>query len=134
MTVIVEHVPGCNGWPCMCGKAPVDVPPAAAPMQYIVLHQSVRNHPGVCAAQAAHAAAESLRVAPLTDRCRVCVLVADTSADLEMLAEKLTIAGIHHVLIHEPDPPYAGAATALGTEPQAKELVAPYMTDFKLLR
>lgn len=104
------------------------------PTQYIVLHQSVKNHPGVIACQAAHAAGESVRGGPAPGDTSVCALVAETSADLEALAGHLAGAGLHYVLIREPDEPYNGAAVALGTEPMARELVKPFMAGFKVLR
>lgn len=105
-----------------------------APYQYIVLHQSCRNHPGVLAVQAAHAAGESVRGGPAPGNTHVCALVAETSADLEALAGRLAAAGIHYVLIREPDEPYNGAAVALGIEPMERERVRPLVADFKVLR
>lgn len=105
------------------------------PYQYIVLHQSVRNHPGVCACQAAHAAGESIRTAPVSDQTHVVALVAETSADLEKLAEDLRALGVHHVVIREPDEPYWGAATAVGTEPgERTRPLRALMDAFKVLR
>lgn len=106
-----------------------------APTQYVVLHQSVKNHPGVVAVQAAHAAAESIRSLPVDPETRCCVLVADTSGLLERLHEQLTAAGIDHVIIHEPDPPYDGAATAVGIAPVAdRGALKPFVGHFKVLR
>lgn len=107
----------------------------SAPYQYIVLHQSCRNHPGVLACQAAHAAGESIRMAPVSDQTRVVALVAEKSEDLERLHEQLSAAGIHHVIVHEPDEPYFGAATAVGIEPMVdREAVRPFVAAFKVLR
>ena len=103
----------------------------SAPYQYIVLHQSCRNHPGVTAVQAAHAAGES---GPATGDTHVVALVADKSEDLEALAGHLAGAGIRYVLIREPDEPYNGAAVALGIAPQARETVRPHVAAFKVFR
>lgn len=81
------------------------------------MHKSCKNLPGVLVCQAAHAAGEAIRVTPVPSNTRVCALVADKSEELEALSEQLSAAGIHHVLIREPDAPYFGAATALGSEP-----------------
>lgn len=105
-----------------------------APYQYIVLHQSCRNHPGVTAVQAAHAAGESLRGGPATGDTHVVALVAETSAELEALAARLHAASIHYVLIREPDEPYNGAAVALGVEPMDRDAVRPHVAAFKVFR
>ena len=103
--------------------------------QYIVLHQSVRNHPGVAAVQAAHAAGESCFAGPAPYDCYVVALMAPTSKDLEDAAVKLTEAGIRHKVVYEPDPPYYGAATAIGVEPTPdREKVRALLSHFALLR
>jgi len=106
----------------------------SAPYQYLVLHKSCKNRPGVVACQAAHAASECIRTVPVSPETHVCALEAETSEDLEVLHEMLLVAGIHHVLIREPDGPYNGAAVALGVEPMDREKVKPYMTTFRVLR
>ena len=109
----------------------------AAPFQYIVLHQSCRNHPGVLACQAAHAAGEALVDGPAPGDTHVVALVAETSTDLEALSVALTGAGLHHVLIREPDEPYFNAATAVGTrviEARERQAFKPLFAQFKLLR
>lgn len=105
-----------------------------APTQYIVLHQSCRNHPGVLACQAAHAAAESIRSLPVSDQTVVCALVAEESAQLEALAARLAEAGIEHAIIREPDPPYSGAATAVGIAPMDRAQVREFVAHFKVFR
>jgi hypothetical protein len=107
----------------------------SAPTQHIVLHQSVRNHPGVCAVQAAHAAGESVQGGPASGDTHVVALVAERSEDLESLSVTLTFAGIHHVVIREPDAPYNGAAVAVGVAPVVdREVVKPHVAHFKVLR
>lgn len=107
----------------------------SAPTQYIVLHQSVRNHPGVCAVQAAHAGGESVLGVPATGDTRVVALMAERSEDLESLSVTLTDAGIHHAVIREPDAPYNGAAVAVGVVPVIdRQVVRPHVAHFKVLR
>lgn len=99
------------------------------------MHESCRNHPGVLACQAAHAAGESIRHAPISGETHVVALVAEKATDLEALHEALEKAGIHHVIVREPDPPYHGSATAVGIEPMVdREAVRPYVKHFKVLR
>lgn len=102
------------------------------PYQYIVVHEADRA--GVLAVQAVHAATESLRSLPVSDQTRVIVLVAKSSTALEMLHVALGKAGIHHAVIREDKEPYKGVITAIGVEPQARELVQPHVADFKALR
>jgi len=45
------------------------------------------------------------------------VLAAADEARLEWAASQLDRANIPHVVIREPDPPYCGAATAIGVLP-----------------
>lgn len=109
------------------------------PYQYVVLHRSAAKDPGIAAVQGIHAATEAigspmlgaLTVSPDT---HVIVLVAEKSEDLVALAEKLSAAGVRHVLIREPDPPYNGAATAVGLAPQDRDAVRGFVSHFKVLR
>lgn len=106
-----------------------------APYQYLVIHRSCANLPGVLACQVAHAAGESIRVAPISDQTHVVALVAEKADELEALHEELTKAGIHHVIVREPDPPYFGSATVVGIEPTVdREAVRPFVKAFKVLR
>lgn len=94
--------------------------------QYLVLHQSCRNRPGIAVVQAVHAATESLKDAPAQGDTYVCVLVADTSDQLRQIHANLIAGGIKSTLIEEPDPPYNGAAVALGTEVLERAILKPY--------
>lgn len=106
-----------------------------APYQYIVLHESCRDHPGVVAVHAAHAAGESCFEGAAPADTRVVVLVARDSDDLRALATDLTKAGIRHALMVETDGLRAGQATALGTMPtENREAIRPFVARFKLLR
>lgn len=104
--------------------------------QYIVLHESCRNRVGVAASQSAHAARESIREVnlPHDPNTHVAVLMAESSADIEALSHELKIAGLHHVLIREPDAPYNGAAVALGCEPVERDTIRHLFARFKSFR
>lgn len=104
------------------------------PFQYVVVHRSAAALPGVLACQAIHAATECLRELPVRNDTHLGVLVAEKAEDLEQLSARLTEAGIHHVLIREPDPPYHGAPTAVGIEPQDRDAVRAHVAHFKALR
>lgn len=69
------------------------------------------------------------------DRVHVVALEAETSDQLQELSINLSVAGIRHALILEPDPPYNGAATAVGVGPLTdRERLKPFLEKFKLLR
>ncbi len=104
----------------------------SAPYQYVVVRKA--NAAGITACQAIHAATESMRTAPAPPDTHVVLLEAKDGDELVALSEKLTAAGVHHVLIREPDPPYNGAATAVGVEPQDRDAIRPFMAGFKVLR
>lgn len=105
----------------------------SAPYQYIVLHKSCANRPGVAAAQSAHAACGAMRGAENPETHRV-ILSADSSAVLEAIASDLTVAGINHVVIREPDEPYNGTAVAVGVEPMERERIRGLLANFKAFR
>jgi hypothetical protein len=48
----------------------------------------------------------------------IALMVAD-EGELALLAERLELAGVPHVVIREPDPPWSGAAMAIGIPPVA---------------
>lgn len=102
------------------------------PTHYIVLHRSCGNRPGIAAAQAAHAAAESIQTLPVPADTFVCVLRADTSEEIEKLSTVLRDADIFHTVIREPDEPYNGAAVALGVEPTERERVRSFLAHLKV--
>lgn len=104
--------------------------------QYILLHQSLKKVPGAAAAQAAHAATECLRAKdlPVPHYTTVVVLEVDSSESLHFYSRHLASRDIHHVLIHEPDEPYNGAATALGVVPMEKGKVGGLFEDLKVFR
>lgn len=102
----------------------------SAPYQYIVLHKSCANRPGIAAAQSAHAACGSMTGPENPETHRV-ILSADSSAALEAIASELAVAGLHHVVIREPDEPYNGTAVAVGVEPMDRAKVRGLLANFK---
>ena len=107
------------------------------PYQYIVLHESLRDHVGVVAVHAAHAAGEACKNGPAPGDTHVVALVANGSTALESAAARLAEAKIAHALIVETDGVRAGQATALGVEPvwnRARETVREILREFKVLR
>ena len=105
------------------------------PFQYIVLHESVRDHPGVIAVHAAHAAGEACFEGAAPSDTRVVVLIAKDSDELKDLAAALVEAGIRHALMVETDGIRTGQATALGTMPtRDRERLRPFFSAFKVLR
>jgi hypothetical protein len=104
------------------------------PYQYIILHESCRNRIGVAASQAAHAARESVRDLPHDPETHVAILMAESSDQLVAISLELKVAGLHHVLICEPDPPYNGSAVAIGIEPMERERVKPLLSSLKSFR
>ncbi len=71
---------------------------------------------GFLAAQIVHAAGESVSK-NLPPNTNAVVLSVDSEAELLAVAKQLQLAGVPHVSIHEPDPPYNGAFTAIGIVP-----------------
>ena len=109
----------------------------SAPYQYIVVKDA--NSRGVLGSQIAHAAGESMLVEHERGYdpglIHVVLLVAKHSDDLETLGRALVGAGIPHVVIREPDPPYNGVATAVGISPTLdRERVRALVSVFKVLR
>jgi hypothetical protein len=55
---------------------------------------------------------------------RAIALMVDNEAELALLAERLELASIAHVVIREPDPPWSGAVMAIGIAPIAQTRAA----------
>lgn len=68
------------------------------------------------AAQLTHAAGES-SPGKLPSGTRAIVLAVDSERALALLEERLRQAGLDHVAIREPDPPWSGALMAIGLMP-----------------
>ena len=62
------------------------------------------------------------------------VLTAKNELELEELARRLTLRGVRHVQIHEPDAPYGGALMAIGLTPARKEDLRQHVSALPLLR
>jgi hypothetical protein len=63
------------------------------------------------------------------------VLDARSEPGLAVVARKLAIAGIPHVVIHEPDEPYCGAMTAIGVVPlKDRSAIKKIVSSLPLLR
>jgi hypothetical protein len=76
----------------------------------------------------ADAAGESAAVRAPSEDCHAVALQA-SAADLAELPRKLQAAGVQHVTIVEPDPPYHGALLAIGIVPgegRARKLCSRY--------
>jgi peptidyl-tRNA hydrolase len=73
---------------------------------------------GFLAAQVVHAAGES-SPGNLNEGTNAVVLAVDNEQQLLQLARRLALTGVAHVVIHEPDPPWLGQATAIGLVPVA---------------
>lgn len=50
--------------------------------------------------------------------------MVEDEAELALLAERLELASIAHVVIREPDPPWSGALMAIGITPTAEARAA----------
>ena len=87
---------------------------------------------GFLAAQIVHAAGES-SIANLESGTNAVVLSVRTEAALSLIARQLQKRGIPHVAIHEPDPPYCGALTAIGLVPvRDRSAVKPVLAKLSL--
>lgn len=88
---------------------------------------------GFLAAQLVHAAGES---APggLPPETNAVVLAVPGEPELLALSARLAQLGVPHHLVREPDPPYHGAATAIGLPPQPREPVRRLLSSLPLLR
>jgi hypothetical protein len=90
---------------------------------------------GTIVAQAGHAARRSAPGnSPLEDDTHVVVLAVAGEDELLLVHERLVAAGVAHVLVREPDPPFLGAATAIGVPPQPRENVRPHLKRLPLLK
>jgi hypothetical protein len=61
--------------------------------------------------------------------------MVDNEAELALLAERLELASIPHVVIREPDPPWSGALMAIGIAPTVQtRVVRRVLARLQLLR
>lgn len=101
-------------------------PPDVESFCYLVMHEACKNHPGVLASQAAHAAQECVRTLPVSSQTAISVLEVSSSDELLTLSKALHAGGIEHCLNTEPNAPWSGAATSLCTSPTKKSRVQLY--------
>jgi len=88
---------------------------------------------GFACAQIVHAAGES-SPGNLSPGTNAVVLAARNEAELAALERKLAQAGIPHVAIREPDPPWNGALTAIGLVPtDDRRKLKPLLSSLPLL-
>lgn len=97
----------------------IDLAPANGPVfyHYVIVRDDLPLGP--LAAQTTHAAGESAAMAHPPHGTHAIVLACPAS-DLEAIAMRLACADIAHVVIHEPDAPYLGEATAIGIAPRLR--------------
>ena len=98
---------------------------------YIVV---VRTLPlGVLAAQVCHAAGESVSETVPVGTHAV-VLAARDEAHLREIYQNLITHGVKAHLVEEPDPPWHGAAMAIGITPCPRDAVRKLLSSLPLLR
>ena len=88
---------------------------------------------GFLAAQVTHAAGES-SPGNLPHSTNAVVLAVPDEATLREYHARLERAGVAHVIIHEPDPPWLGQMTAIGLVPIAdRRALKPLLSSLPLL-
>jgi hypothetical protein len=80
-----------------------------------------------------HAAGESARLAPRLPPGTHAVVLGASSDGLLALERELTAAGVPHVAVREPDPPYRGALLALGLAPAPRASLRRHLRKHHLL-
>lgn len=98
---------------------------------YVVVRTNLP--PGVLAAQLVHAAGESSR-GDLKEGTFAIVLGVPNEASLIAVRTRLSLAGVEHVTIHEPDAPYRGSLMAIGVRPALKSQVRRHLSELPLFR
>jgi hypothetical protein len=98
---------------------------------YIVVRSDLPR--GIQAAQVAHAAGES-SPGGLPSGTNAVVLGCVSEAELADVGRRLTLEGVRHVQIYEPDQPYDGALMAIGLVPGRKEDLKRHLSTLPLLR
>lgn len=96
----------------------VDACVEGTPYQYILVRRDLPFN--VMCVNIAHAAGESIVIAPIPGSTRLALLGVDDETQLIEYAELAAKKDFHAVLIREPDEPYSGAAMALGLEPSLR--------------
>lgn len=88
---------------------------------------------GFLTAQIVHAAGETATANLPPDTNAVVLAVPDESR-LREIAAALSVAGVSHRLIQEPDAPWLGQATAIGIVPGPRSRKLPIIPSLPLLR
>ena len=88
------------------------------PYQYILVRKDLPVE--VQMINIAHAAGESILVAPIPSTTRVFLLGVDNEAQLMEYVRLVQAKEYHFVLIREPDEPYNNAAMSIGLAPSDK--------------
>jgi len=83
-----------------------------------------------------HAAGESsaVRLASLPEDTHAIVLSVPDEPALAALAERLAKAGVAHVAIREPDPPWNNSLMAIGLVPGRREDLRRHLSSLPLLK
>jgi hypothetical protein len=89
--------------------------------------------PGVLAAQLVHAAGESSD-GNLKDGTFAIVLAVPDEATLLAVRARLSLAGVEHIAVHEPDAPYRGALMAIGARPGPRSVLRRHFANLPLFR
>lgn len=79
-----------------------------------------------------HASGES-STGDLPEGTHAYALSVDSERELLEVAARLRRACVPHVLITEPDPPWSGAAMAIGVRPGRKEDLRRHLSSLRLL-
>ena len=86
-----------------------------APVQYVLVRQDLPVY--VQMVNVGHACGEAIVTAPISKRTIIRLLHVADEEELLQFRDKLKAKGFALAVVHEPDPPYNGAAMTLATEP-----------------
>jgi hypothetical protein len=95
---------------------------AKVPTQYILIRRDIPVEKQMV--NVGHAAGESIRVAPIDKRTRIRLLWVEDEKELLLFYDKMKEKSYPVDIVYEPDPPYNGAAMAVGTEPMTERVSA----------
>ncbi len=85
------------------------------PVCYVLVRKDLpKTRQGI---DAAHAAQECVRVAPVDKRTAIRWLWVENETELLEYAKRLVAKNFDHDVVYEPDEPYAGQAMSLGVTP-----------------
>jgi peptidyl-tRNA hydrolase len=98
---------------------------------YVVVREDLPR--GILAAQVVHAAGESACLAARLPPGTHAVVLGSSAGGLLALERALVAAGVPHVAVREPDPPYAGALLAIGLPPAPRASLRRHLGKLRLL-